>query len=130
MLEYPGDCPRCGSEMHVRTARRGPNAGNRFWGCTGYPDCRFTLNIVEDNDPEYNYTPDQMWDEIQALRAENAQMRIKLSSNRPQSNPNVKKLLTNLIKELHQDRWAQFGPDAEEQAKRMSQMILGEREKL
>jgi restriction system protein len=33
-------CPTCGSSMVQRTARRGPNAGKSFWGCTRYPDCR------------------------------------------------------------------------------------------
>lgn len=33
-------CPECGSEMVLRTARRGPQAGQSFWGCSAYPDCR------------------------------------------------------------------------------------------
>ena len=33
-------CPRCGRDMVLRTARQGPNAGGRFWGCAGYPACR------------------------------------------------------------------------------------------
>jgi restriction system protein len=33
-------CPRCGSSMVVRTARRGNNAGNQFWGCSAFPACR------------------------------------------------------------------------------------------
>lgn len=36
-------CPKCGAEMVLRTARRGANAGNQFWGCTNYPKCRATL---------------------------------------------------------------------------------------
>lgn len=35
-------CPQCGSGMVLRTARKGPNAGSRFWGCTDYPRCRGT----------------------------------------------------------------------------------------
>ena len=38
MQEAPA-CPRCGSRMVQRTAKRGPNAGNRFWGCRKYPAC-------------------------------------------------------------------------------------------
>lgn len=38
-------CPRCGSGMVRRTARRGPNAGGPFWGCSRYPGCRGTRNI-------------------------------------------------------------------------------------
>jgi restriction system protein len=35
----PG-CPKCGKPMRQRTARTGPHAGQPFWGCTGYPDCK------------------------------------------------------------------------------------------
>lgn len=38
-------CPKCGSKMVKRTARRGQNAGNEFWGCARYPECRGTLSI-------------------------------------------------------------------------------------
>jgi restriction system protein len=34
------DCPKCGSAMVKRTAKKGSNAGNTFWGCTNYPQCR------------------------------------------------------------------------------------------
>ena len=33
-------CPRCGRDMVLRTARKGNNAGQRFWGCSGFPKCR------------------------------------------------------------------------------------------
>jgi four helix bundle suffix protein len=36
------NCPRCGKPMVPRTARRGPKAGRRFWGCSDYPDCTAT----------------------------------------------------------------------------------------
>jgi restriction system protein len=32
-------CPKCGSVIVVRTAKRGANAGNSFWGCSTYPSC-------------------------------------------------------------------------------------------
>lgn len=35
-------CPRCGSAMVQRTARKGAHAGNAFWGCTRYPSCKGT----------------------------------------------------------------------------------------
>lgn len=38
-------CPTCSSAMVQRTARRGANAGNAFWGCTGYPGCKGTRPI-------------------------------------------------------------------------------------
>ena len=34
-------CPRCGRGMVLRTTRRGPNVGRRFWGCSGFPECRY-----------------------------------------------------------------------------------------
>jgi restriction system protein len=36
-------CPKCESEMVLRTARKGPNAGGQFWGCQAYPQCGFTM---------------------------------------------------------------------------------------
>jgi predicted RNA-binding Zn-ribbon protein involved in translation (DUF1610 family) len=38
-------CPKCGSIMILRTAKRGVNAGMQFWGCSGYPKCREIVNI-------------------------------------------------------------------------------------
>ena len=35
-------CPSCGGQMVQRTARKGKNAGNTFWGCSNFPHCRFT----------------------------------------------------------------------------------------
>jgi restriction system protein len=31
--------------MVRRLAKRGANAGQAFWGCTGYPGCRGTLPL-------------------------------------------------------------------------------------
>ena len=36
-------CPKCESEMILRTARKGLNAGGTFWGCSRYPRCNFIL---------------------------------------------------------------------------------------
>jgi restriction system protein len=33
-------CPQCGATMTLRTARKGSQSGNQFWGCTRYPACR------------------------------------------------------------------------------------------
>ena len=38
----PPACPACGKPMRLRTARTGARAGEGFWGCSGYPDCRGT----------------------------------------------------------------------------------------
>ncbi|RSZ38612.1 restriction endonuclease [Variovorax beijingensis] len=35
-------CPRCAQPMVRRTARKGVNAGQEFWGCSSYPRCRGT----------------------------------------------------------------------------------------
>lgn len=36
-------CPDCGAALVLRTARKGANAGNQFWGCSRYPACKHTL---------------------------------------------------------------------------------------
>jgi len=33
-------CPKCGAKMVQRTATRGANTGNTFWGCSRYPKCK------------------------------------------------------------------------------------------
>lgn len=40
---HGGDaCPKCGAELVPRVARKGPNAGGQFLGCSAYPRCRYT----------------------------------------------------------------------------------------
>lgn len=34
------DCPDCGKPMRQRIAKLGRRAGEAFWGCSGYPECR------------------------------------------------------------------------------------------
>lgn len=36
-------CPQCGAKMIKRTASRGANSGNTFWGCSRYPKCKAIL---------------------------------------------------------------------------------------
>jgi predicted RNA-binding Zn-ribbon protein involved in translation (DUF1610 family) len=36
------DCPQCGAEMVLRTAKKGQNTEEKFWGCSAFPKCRFT----------------------------------------------------------------------------------------
>lgn len=38
-------CPKCNTPMVMREARRGPNAGEKFWGCANYPKCRGTRQL-------------------------------------------------------------------------------------
>ncbi|MBU0486114.1 MAG: restriction endonuclease [Proteobacteria bacterium] len=40
-------CPKCGKEMVLRIARQGANAGQKFWGCKGFPQCRTTLALIK-----------------------------------------------------------------------------------
>jgi len=35
-------CPVCSSPMVMRSAKKGSNAGNAFWGCSNYPRCKGT----------------------------------------------------------------------------------------
>ncbi len=41
---YDGMCPRCGNSLVRRNGRRGA-----FWGCSGYPRCRFTCDDAADS---------------------------------------------------------------------------------
>jgi len=47
LLDTRKFCPKCEREMVIRVAKNGPRPGGKFWGCTGYPDCHFTLPIAE-----------------------------------------------------------------------------------
>ena len=38
-------CPRCGSALVLRTAKKGANAGNQFYGCSNFPKCRYVQKI-------------------------------------------------------------------------------------
>lgn len=38
-------CPVCKSTMIKRTAKKGKNAGQRFWGCSKYPKCLTTRSL-------------------------------------------------------------------------------------
>ena len=38
-------CPRCNGNLVVRTAKKGDNAGKQFYGCSRYPECKYTRKI-------------------------------------------------------------------------------------
>jgi restriction system protein len=38
-------CPRCNTQMVLRTAKKGANAGGQFWGCPRYPECKGIVNV-------------------------------------------------------------------------------------
>jgi ribosomal protein L37AE/L43A len=39
-------CPKCGNPMVMREIKKGPNKGNKFWGCSRFPQCRGIANIT------------------------------------------------------------------------------------
>jgi restriction system protein len=39
-------CPKCEAEMILRTAKKGANVGRKFWGCSTYPRCRYTMQAA------------------------------------------------------------------------------------
>lgn len=39
-VNQPPACSKCGKTMILRTARKGTHAGQKFWGCSGFPNCR------------------------------------------------------------------------------------------
>ena len=39
-------CPKCGSPMVMRETKKGPNKGNKFWGCSKFPKCRGVVTIT------------------------------------------------------------------------------------
>ena len=39
------NCPQCSKPMVLRTAKTGKNAGQQFWGCTAYPDCKGVVKL-------------------------------------------------------------------------------------
>lgn len=47
-MDNTPNCPKCGSEMIKRLARKGPNAGKYFYGCSKWPNCNGIININGD----------------------------------------------------------------------------------
>jgi hypothetical protein len=39
-------CPKCGSDMVLRTAKSGATQGEKFWGCSRFPQCRGIVKHV------------------------------------------------------------------------------------
>jgi len=38
-------CPKCGSNLIIKTAKSGSKVGSQFLGCKSFPKCRFTKNL-------------------------------------------------------------------------------------
>jgi DNA topoisomerase-1 len=51
-VETEHKCPNCGKPMVQRWSRRGP-----FLGCSGYPDCKTTMNITAEGTPVVTAKP-------------------------------------------------------------------------
>ena len=41
-------CARCGARMVLRTGQSGARKGQKFWGCSNYPACRYTKNMDDE----------------------------------------------------------------------------------
>lgn len=39
-------CPKCGGKLVLRIATKGANVGNRFYGCSNYPRCKYIKNLT------------------------------------------------------------------------------------
>ena len=40
-------CPKCNGELVLRTAKRGENKGNAFYGCSNYPKCKYIQEYIQ-----------------------------------------------------------------------------------
>lgn len=38
-------CPLCGSPLVLRTAKKGKNVGQNFYGCSSFPKCKYIKNV-------------------------------------------------------------------------------------
>ena len=47
------NCPDCGSKLVKRNGKYG-----EFYGCSNYPDCTYTQNIIDEDDYEYGECPE------------------------------------------------------------------------
>ena len=54
-------CPKCGSEMILRKAKKGKNVGNSFYGCSNFPKCWGTLH---DKDTAGYISPKEIEDSL------------------------------------------------------------------
>lgn len=55
VTEYNADtpeCPRCKKVMVKRSAKKGKNIGNEFWGCSDFPKCKGVIKIDKDVVPK------------------------------------------------------------------------------
>jgi ssDNA-binding Zn-finger/Zn-ribbon topoisomerase 1 len=93
MFRISGDCPACGSHLVTRTNRA---EGNKFVGCSGYPECRFTT--------QYDRALDEIMLQLEALRSQVDDLRRGDGGS-----VNSDSLTDNDLKQMiffaHPDRW-------------------------
>jgi restriction system protein len=46
-------CPNCEVKLVERTAKKGKDIGQKFWGCLNYPKCRYKLPMHENVDRKF-----------------------------------------------------------------------------
>jgi len=46
-FENTNTCPKCSSELILRTVKSGEKAGLQFYGCSTYPKCRYTKAFAQ-----------------------------------------------------------------------------------
>ncbi|WP_310441405.1 NERD domain-containing protein [Sulfurimonas sp.] len=44
--KYQNLCPKCESELILRVVKQGVNKGSEFYGCSSYPKCKHTAQII------------------------------------------------------------------------------------
>ncbi|MEA1973646.1 MAG: topoisomerase DNA-binding C4 zinc finger domain-containing protein, partial [Candidatus Cloacimonadota bacterium] len=44
--KYKTVCPKCNNDLVLRVAKRGANIGKEFYGCSRYPKCRYTKQVI------------------------------------------------------------------------------------
>jgi len=44
--QNPVKCPKCGNDMILREAKKGPNQGRKFRGCSRFPKCRAAVKAA------------------------------------------------------------------------------------
>ncbi len=49
-----GPVPYCYNDGSIMVIRNSSD-GSRFWGCTSYPECKYTIDISPDGEVDYAY---------------------------------------------------------------------------
>jgi ssDNA-binding Zn-finger/Zn-ribbon topoisomerase 1 len=93
MYRISGDCPVCGDHLVTRTNR---TEGNKFVGCSAWPECHFTT--------QYDRALDEIMLQLEALRSQVDDLRRGGGGS-----VNSDSLTDNDLKQMiffaHPDRW-------------------------